>query len=276
VKGTLVISGSSGTGNQVTFTRTGTSGTWGGIVLENGGSGDITYADFSHCGTALRISDGGTLSVDHCTFSNVSIGAEILADADGDEEPARSITNSAFSNFSSTGIVADNFSNLVIDGVTITDASGATGIVCITAHPTILRTRVEGVKYGMLFHTNSSPVLEDGSFGGNNVIKYNDVGVECSDGSPANLGLATAPGNDFGGQNSILDNGLDAYIVDESIVSAENDFWNHDGEPPSNIYVDYSSVLDFNPWLKEDPNARSSHLGRRARSHHLSVETILG
>jgi hypothetical protein len=214
ISGSLISQGTSE--QRITFTRSGTSGTWGGIVFENGGSGDITYADFSHCGTALRISDGGTLSVDHCTFSNVSFGAEILADAGGDEEPARSITNSTLSNLSAAGIVVDNFSNLLLDGNAITDSPGATGIVCISSNPTILRMRVEGVKYGMVFQANSSPVLEDGSLGGNNVITGNDVGVECSGGSNANLGLITPPGTDLGGKNSFFGNGLDAYIVDES------------------------------------------------------------
>jgi hypothetical protein len=147
IKGTFTGNGTSGTGNHVTFTRTGASGTWGGIVLENGGSGDIQYADFSYCSTALQISGEGTLSVANCSFSDVStalsvggsaefavtnctidnadIGVDIVS-SDSDLPPLREISNCTISDIGTVAIAVDGYSNLLISGNTI-EAQPTTG-----------------------------------------------------------------------------------------------------------------------------------------------------
>ena len=67
IKGELKSLGTGSSGSQqVLFTRTGASGTWTGIVVENSSGGPkatLTYTKIEHCNRALRVGINGALSM---------------------------------------------------------------------------------------------------------------------------------------------------------------------------------------------------------------------
>jgi hypothetical protein len=248
IKGTLIVDGVSDSGNGVTFTRTGTSGTWAGIVFENGGSGELDYANFSYCATGVQISGEGTLSVANCFFSDVStavsvggsaeftmtnctidnadIGVDIVS-SDSDLPPLREISNCTISNIGTVAIAVDGYSNLLISGNTIeAQPTTGTGLSFFAASPTVLENHITGTKYGAYCASGSAPVFENELAGGCNLISENDHGVYCDGPSDAILGYIQAgPVQDEGGQNNISGNfAYDVVLRDKSHVLAHNNW----------------------------------------------------
>jgi hypothetical protein len=191
VKGTLEVNGTSG--SLATFTRDGSSGSWSGIVAENSAFSptvDLNYARIEYCTTGLRIGNNATFSMANCTVDNVTVALEITPI--GTQDPVtQMVTNNTFSNLAS-GVLVTNTSDILFDNNTITASSLEelpTGISLTSSSPKILRTTIQGFARGLLCLGASSPVLEDGTLGGNNRIRYNATGVRCKDYSNANLGI---------------------------------------------------------------------------------------
>ena len=71
VSGTLNASGTSA--SRATFTRSGTSGTWGGIKYSSGSSGSLSACNISNATYGVRLYSSGPV-VDGCTISNCGYG----------------------------------------------------------------------------------------------------------------------------------------------------------------------------------------------------------
>ena len=136
------------------------------------------------------------------------------------------IRDNSFTSCSSIGISAQDYSDILIDGNTLTGASqsSTTGIKLNASSPDILRNHISLFNKGLSCANQSSPILENGASGGNNVIKGNTFGVVCDNGSNAVLGLLGAD-PDEGGQNSIFDNSsFDVKLTNNCTVMAENNW----------------------------------------------------
>jgi hypothetical protein len=268
----LVVTGAftaNGTSTKpVILTRSGTSGTWGGIVVDNCNASTpatLTYASLSHCGTGISTRLSAKFGMDHCTLDDMEIGLEI--DPTQGDCPstgfAIEVTNSSFSNISATSILVNSFSNLTLQGNTLfgpesSPFAAPAGITCINASPKLLGNTIKDFSIGLECLSGSAPVLEDGIYGGYNVITRNGTGVLCQDGSNAVLGFLSGNMNDVGGMNSIAkNNDFDVSLINDCSVSAENNWWGSKDDPPGIFDIDGSSKFDYNPWLDSDPNGDS-------------------
>jgi tetratricopeptide (TPR) repeat protein len=68
IYGALVADGTSS--SRVTFDRSGTSGTWGGIQLKAGSSGTIGYSDISHASTGINLTNSSLSRIHHTVISS--------------------------------------------------------------------------------------------------------------------------------------------------------------------------------------------------------------
>jgi hypothetical protein len=146
---------------------------------------------------------------------------------------------------------------------TLIGTGGGSGIACFGSSPTVLRNDIRGFKYGMYCATGSSPMLEKGLTGGNNVITENDYGVYVTGASSPNLGTI-ADAFDDGGQNSVFGNySYDVVISgDDMTVIAQSNWWGTPGDPSSQFQISgNNSEVVYYPWLTEDPNPGSSLTG---------------
>jgi len=88
VNGTLNASGTSA--NRVTFTRSGSSGTWGGILYQSGSSGSIQYANISNSTYGIY-ANSASPTINYVNVSNCTYGVRPYYSS-------LSLTNSTISN----------------------------------------------------------------------------------------------------------------------------------------------------------------------------------
>ena len=262
VNGRLVVDGNSN--DHVTFTRDGPSVTWDGIVVDNSASEVLTsfdYADISYCATGISTRTNAWFAMSNSTVTNATIGLEIVpGEGDGPSTPpTMMVTDNSFTEILLTGVSVNTISTVVLDGNTIS-CSGSSpymetyGAYFDAASPQLLRNHIGGFTYGLYCTNASSPVLEDDIYPGNNQIEGNITGVLC-EGSEAVLGYIGPNYLDVGGENSIFNNSGDDVVLISSKVEAENNYWGTNDDPPGRFDVDNESYLDYDPWLKEDPNS---------------------
>lgn len=263
VQGTLTAQGSAPpTETRVIFTSNDANTTWGGMVVQNSSSAPTTalsYADIVNAGTGVRVGSNANFSMTHCVVDGGSTGLEIFQSGTG--TPSKSVTNCLFSDNSFYGILLNSFSNITISDDTCSGNDGASGIVCLASSPSpILRNRLYGLKFGLYCDAYSSPVLEDGRYGGYNKIINNGNGVVSVDGTPV-LGFISGMLDDVGGQNDICGSSeFDVALSGESIVEGENNWWGTDQDPKTQF--NDAGLIDYDPWLTSDPNPNRSFEGR--------------
>nr|NIR93102.1 S8 family serine peptidase [Gammaproteobacteria bacterium]NIW46518.1 S8 family serine peptidase [Gammaproteobacteria bacterium]NIW97859.1 S8 family serine peptidase [Phycisphaerae bacterium] len=121
INGTLNVNGQSG--SEVTFTRSGTSGTWDGIQFQTGSSGTIAYATVDHATKGVYVSDTDNVTIDNCTIQN----------------------------FTEQGIYADNSSLTVQNSMIHLPAGASHGIYLLgdDSHPTITGNTIDDIAIGI-------------------------------------------------------------------------------------------------------------------------------
>ena len=257
VNGTLTVQAPTPPSTQrAMFTSSGPNVTWGGIVVENGSStasASLSYVDIVNTGTALRVDADVEFAMDHCVVDGAVEGLEIPQPATAPTS-AKQVTHNKFNNISGYGMLIYSFSDLTITDDTCSGDNGSIGIACFASSPSpVLRNRIYGFKTGLYCDEGSSPVLENGRFGGYNKIIKNETGVESEDGTPV-LGFISGMPDDWGGQNDIYDNSYyDVDLKGGTVVEAENNWWGTSGDP-KNQFNDPDGILDYDPWLTTDPN----------------------
>ncbi|MDD5766579.1 MAG: M36 family metallopeptidase [Candidatus Marinimicrobia bacterium] len=134
VSGTLNASGTSV--SRATFTRSGASGTWGGIRYQSGSSGTLSYGTISY-GTYGVYLNSSSPDVDHCNISSCSYGIYCTS-------ASPDITNNTISNSSY-------------------------GIYCTSASPDICNNTVSSSSTYGIYVYNGSPDLETNQVTGSQV-----------------------------------------------------------------------------------------------------------
>ncbi len=160
------------------------------------------------------------------------------------------------------GIVVVNTSLAKIQGCTLNGQTqeSTAGFRFDNASPVIVGTKIENFYYGVLAVTNSTPVFQDGQFGGYNIIRNNIIGVQCEE-SNAVLGISDPQTDWEGGMNSIYDNESYNIVLVKSEVYAQNNWWGDAQGPDLNKFsIDDGSNLYYEPWLEYDPNSGSAPL----------------
>ncbi|MEK9138092.1 MAG: T9SS type A sorting domain-containing protein, partial [Bacteroidota bacterium] len=134
------------------------------------------------------------------------------------------------------------------------------GVSCNAASPRLLGNNIQSFSIGLNCLNQSSPILENGTAGGNNVIKNNDIGVSCDNGSNAVLGLISGSGPpDDGGQNSIFNNTTyNVRLTNGCNVYAHNNWWGAAPPATDKFSQDETSKLYYEPYLPTDPNGGGS------------------
>ena len=223
VNGTLNAVGSAPSG--ITFNRSGSTGTWGGIQFNSGSSGNLQY----------------------CTIQNASVGINCTNTGSASIQ----ISNCLIQNNSSDGIYLYNSSPLITNNSIL--SNGSHGINCDTySSPKINYNTVKWNTYsGLRCNNFSSPATALTYFGaGGNVIKENQQrGINTS--YNCNVYFGSTGG---GGSNSIFNNTNYEVSADYGCnVYAQYNWWGSYPPPPSEFYA-YQSVIDNNYAISSDPN----------------------
>ncbi|MGD1046102.1 MAG: right-handed parallel beta-helix repeat-containing protein [Bacteroidota bacterium] len=278
INGTLTANGTSS--QPITFDRSGTSGTWGGILFQaNSPGGSLNYCNISHATYGVYAVNSGGLytfhvepTIQNCTITNNSYG--IYYDNCGiiNSNP---IQYNTISNNSAHGIYLNTSWPLSIDSNTIS-GNGGDGICMNNCNGNIIGNTISyNWGNGIYCYNHSAPQIR------NNVFRLNGWGVHCDYYSPANLGssftdyghnvfhesnasiMATGLSNviagdyDGYGLNSFYSDQLvmNHLWIDNSIVEADYDYWEGMDRPDAYIInggrLDYTTVLDYDPNANE-------------------------
>ncbi|MDP3683160.1 MAG: right-handed parallel beta-helix repeat-containing protein, partial [Ignavibacteria bacterium] len=257
VNGTLTANGTDT--NHIMFVRSGSSGTWNGIVFNSGSSGSIEYCNISHATTGITCSSTLPM-IRHNTISNNTTGISV----------------------SGVGTVSNEISYNTIQSNTYQ------GISLYTASPKIYSNAISGnAYYGISCNYYSSPYLYGNTITGhpssglscyyyssarlvpwnaygyywgrgNNKIK-NNTGHGINASYWSNLFLGSSP---YGGYNSICTNtGYELRAYYGCAITAEINWWGAD--PPNvNEFDIYQSTIDYLPALPSDPNPDNQSIVR--------------
>jgi parallel beta-helix repeat protein len=245
INGTLIANGA-------TFTRSGSSGTWGGIQFNSGSSGSISYCTIEKAYYGIYC-NGYMPTIQHNTIVNNYMGIYIRNAG----APTRNLTYNNIENNSYVGLQIYNSSPIMVQHNTISD-NGAEGLYCTTYSSPHLRynTITGNDNAGVYCIIFSSPAFTDRYRSpGYNLITQNYYGVTAGMESDVRIGTSS-----LGGYNSIYNN--TSYEVTagyDSHVMAEYNWWNR--MPPT--YPDYyysgdfstfmGATIDYIPALQSDP-----------------------
>ena len=266
VDGVLNILGTSA--NHVTFTRSGSSGTWGGIRFRSGSSGTIQYANISYATYGVHLTSSGSVAnVQHCNFTQNTYGARI------DYSDDTRFSNCNFQN--NTYGIYPYYADCDIEDNTF--SNNYRGIYTYHCSPALNDNEINNnTNAGIYASSYSSPQLWTicpyGSGNVNNYIHHNPTGVYCSSSATPNLGIYINRGSAaMGGFNYFLSNSsYDVSNYNSSYtVRAEVNWW----EPSAKIYgsVDLSpdaEDLGFylpKPAVAGKPDDSASELLRSAQ-----------
>jgi parallel beta-helix repeat protein len=250
---------------------------WGGVEASgNFTSPTLTLSYVNVSGTSgagIHIGNTVNFTMQNSSVSGGTIGVEIVPGNSPGFPPPILLTKNTITG-ANDGFYLYSSSNVTMEENTLVGTGGGSGIACFGSSPTVLRNDIRGFKYGMFCATGSSPMLEKGLTGGNNLITENEYGVYATGGSSPNLGTIADPFDD-GGQNSVFGNySYDVVISgDDMTVIAQSNWWGTPGDPSSQFQINgTNSEVVYYPWLAEDPNPGSSLTGGKISSR----EKILG
>jgi hypothetical protein len=150
VNGTLNAAGNST--NLITFTRSGTSGTWGGIRFNNGSGGNLQYCNIQNASTGIYCNNSSP-TIDHCTIK-----------------------------YCGTGIYCDYYSSPTLTYNLLESNTTAYGLWCSAySSPTLQRNVIRSNSYsGVNAIYNSNPDLGVWGNGGFNSIYSNTFAVSAA------------------------------------------------------------------------------------------------
>jgi parallel beta-helix repeat protein len=155
VKGTLQAGGASG--NEITFAALSDDAAlrWRGIEVTGAGSANLSYCTLSEAAMAVNDQMATSLTVDHCTIENDSVGIYIYSPA-GYGTP--SISNSEISGCTAEGISMLSSPSAIVSNCQIHD-NGSDGILLTSASPKISECHfTDNSSYGVNCY-GSSPIL---------------------------------------------------------------------------------------------------------------------
>ncbi len=225
VNGTLNAQGTSS--SRITFTRSGSSGTWGGIRFNSGSSGTIKFCNINYVSNTAGI---------FCNNSSPTIEDNILT------------------NMVDMGIYLYNASPSILRNTIQGSSSsyGYTGIRCEeSSSPYLGRNTVRYFDQGVSAYRYGSPTFaENSSSGGYNKIVQTRLGIYGWYYSSPVVGSSSVGGNNYVDSASTLLVNAAWYTN----IMAENNWWGS-ANPPANLFsaVSYSSI-DYTPYLSSPPS----------------------
>jgi len=248
VNGTLTAVGTSA--NHITFDRSGTSGTWGGIVFNSGSSGSIEYCNISHATTGINSSYTLPM-IRHNTITNNIYGIYVSNIGTVSNE----ISYNTIQANTSRGICLYTASPKIYSNVI--SGNAYYGISTYQSSPYLYGNTITGHSLGGLnfSYYSSAKLVPWNAYGyywgrGNNKIK-NNTGNGISASYMSNLYLGSSP---YGGYNSICNNtGTELSAYYNCAVTAQLNWWG--AYPPnSSEFYPYQSTIDYTNALQTDPN----------------------
>jgi tetratricopeptide (TPR) repeat protein len=255
----------SGPTEKITFDRSGASGTWNGLWIENStANSNLNYCTVRNAATGIRLKNtSGTVTIDHATLTNNQIGFV------SEYSSPFTIQNSTIQNNIAYGIwISSSAASGAMKILSNTIASNGTyhGVHLYNGADAFLgfNTITGHSQHGVSCNTNSDPHMRSVSPNpdyGNNTIKNNGgAGVKAMNNSYPLLGVNFQDGTlkDYYGYNEIHSNtGYEIENANSSgTIIAERNYWsaNHNIQAtPSDLYgsVDYDPVLPEIPTLVE-------------------------
>jgi len=250
--GTNLIVNGTFNADQATFTRSGTSGSWGGIVFNQGSSGSITNCNILYANNGIT-----------CNYSLPTISNNTIA-------------------YNSTGISLNNIGTDTpeISGNYI-HSNSYRGISLYTSSPKIYNNTISSnAIYGIYCYNNCHPYLYNNEISGNSFsgvqataynylyfvpwnsygyywgagynIIYSNTGKGVNADYNSNLYLGSNP---YGGYNSIYGNS--SYELSANYqcnIMAEINWWGS-YPPSSSEFYAYQSTIDYTPALSYNPSS---------------------
>jgi len=252
INGTLNAVGTSA--NYITFDRSGTSGSWGGIVFNSGSSGSIEYCDISHATTGIT-SNYMLPMVRYNTITNNVYGISVSNIGTVSNE----ISYNTIQNNTSRGISLYYASPKIYSNV-ISD-NAYYGISTYQSSPYLYGNTITGhSSNGLNFsYYSSAKLVPWNAYGyywgrGNNKIK-NNTGDGIIASYWSNLYLGSSP---YGGYKNICNNtGYELRAYYGCTVTAQLNWW---GAYPPNVneFYPYQSTIDYTDAIPSDPNPDQS------------------
>ncbi|MFQ5436323.1 MAG: right-handed parallel beta-helix repeat-containing protein, partial [Anaerolineae bacterium] len=256
INGTLTVNGT--TSNAVTFTRSGASGTWGGIQFNNGSSGTIEYATIDHAAKGIYVNNTNNVTIDHCTIQNFTEQG-VYADSSSLAVQSSTVQNPSGAShgiYLSGGpgnptITGNTIEDLLI-GIERKDSPGAAtiagntfvncrdGVKTTQSSPNIYNNYFDGMEsadHGIRIGTSSAPNIHDNDF-----YDYT-VGVYVEQSEPSELNW-----NNFGYTDSQMQNNEDVGLYINYLTSnnsfADNN-WNnfYDGNSVTDVFNNTAYTL---------------------------------
>ncbi|NUM66044.1 right-handed parallel beta-helix repeat-containing protein [candidate division KSB1 bacterium] len=262
IKGSLQATGTSSQG--IIFDRSGTTGTWSGIWIENAtAASNLAYCTVRNTGNAIRLKNTpGAVTIDHATLTNNYVG--FMAEYSS----PFTIQHSTIQNNSGYGIwvvssaaagMMKILSNLIAangayHGIYLYNGADAyIGFNTITGH----------AQHGISCNANSDPIVRSvlpmPDYGNNLITNNGGAGVNTANNSYPSLGhdVQVDSVKDKYGYNEIHDNSGDEIIngSGSNSIKAERNYWsaNHDVPviPPAE---EFTGAVDYLPVLPEIPS----------------------
>ncbi len=192
VNGTLTADGSL---DQITFNRSGASGTWGGIRFNSGSSGTITYATIDHATKGIYVSGTNNVTVANCTIQNFSeqgvyaSNSSVTVENSTIQNPAGASHGIYLLGGSSDPMISGNTVKDVVIGIERKDSPGAAtisdntflrcrdGVKTYLSSPEIYNNYFDGAEssdHGIRLAASSSPDIHDNDFFDNSAGVYLD------------------------------------------------------------------------------------------------------
>jgi len=241
VYGQLATVGTSS--RPIAFDRSGTSGTWGGIVINSGGSANIQYCDISNASIGIDLEGSALASIEHCNLSGINCYGIKAANATASNWAI--IRNSTIS----SSIPIYCYYGQVLSGQN-TLLSACQGVFAYggsaTVHSNLIDSYIEGI-FALNYSTVSLLGATDGR--GHNRILPTDATLYAEHNSSIDAG---EPAGGTPGYNSFYGGCIDAQMVavDDGHILAQYNWWNDDF---SSITFNGGTADNSNP-LDYDPN----------------------
>jgi hypothetical protein len=225
VNGTLNAVGNSA--NRITFTRSGSSGTWGGIQFNSGSTGSLSYCNISNVsasGVGAITINNSSPTIQNCIIENntgITYGVYVM------NYGAPYLNGNVIQNNPYDAIVFDHAGGHLTNNV-ITASTGRASINCFN-----------------MANPNFSPV---GGGLGKNLLQNGSYGIYADYYCTPNAGTSASQSSN----NKLLNaSALNAYASGNSSIYAKNNYWSP--FPPSRIGADAGSIVYWEPYLTTPP-----------------------
>ena len=241
VNGTINAQGTSS--NPITFTRNGTTGTWGGIILNSGSVGTFSYCNISYADYGLKFNSSNYPNVQNCIIHTCNTGIYATNYYGG------MIANNIIS-YCPTGIYLYNCPPNISNNVIC--YSSSYGIYCdYYSSPFIYGNTISQDGTGVFCRINSSPYFSTTSYGhGNNTIQSNTTGIHAEYSSNAFLGSASSGGYNIFEYNT----GRHVESLYSSGISAQYNWWGSNPPDPNKFYTAGGGWIDYSNPLPDRPS----------------------